>query len=245
MTRARAALVSMFAFVAGIGATGCGSDGPPKVAVVGDSLVVQSTTYLTQQLRDRDVEPKVAGLSGSATCDLFGPIEELRDDFDPDVVAVSFSGNALGSCMRHADGSALSDAEYVDKYRKDTEHVIEMFDDDTPVYLVGAPVSGTPDERVARIYHELAAKRDDNVHYVDGGKYAAPHHTFAKTLPCMRGEPECTGPVIGGVRNNVVRAPDDAHFCPVDKATDEPCPVYSSGAYRFARAITEAVTARS
>jgi hypothetical protein len=241
MTPARAAVALVVAAAAAaLVAGGCGSDGRTKVAVIGDSLVNQSTTYLTDQLRDRGYEPKIASLSGAATCDLFEPIGRLRDDFDPDVVAFSFSGNAIGPCMQHRDGSALSNAEYVDKYRDDTERAIEMFDDGTSVYLVGAPVSGTPDDRVFRIYQDLA-KRYPNVTFVDGGKYVSPNHTFVQTLPCLRGEPQCNGPVVDGVRHNVVRAPDEAHFCPVEPATDEPCPVYASGGYRFARAIAEAV----
>jgi hypothetical protein len=141
--------------------------------------------------------------------------------------------------MLHADGSALSGPEYEAKYRADTEKILAMFGVDVPVYLVGAPVSDTGDDRVFRIYEQIA-KKHPNVRFVDGGKYLTPNHRFAMTLPCLRGEP-CTGPVIRGVRNNVVRAPDRAHFCPVASAPGAPCPVYSSGAYRFAIAIAQAV----
>jgi hypothetical protein len=152
---------------------------------------------------------------------------------------MSFSGNALSPCMKHPDGTALSNREYVEKYRADTEKMLRIFGNDVPIQLVGSPISGAGDDRVYRIYEEIA-KQHPNVHFVDGGKYVTPHHKFVKTLPCLRGEP-CTGPVVDGVRNNIVRAPDDAHFCPVATPLGNPCPVYASGGYRFARAIAEAV----
>jgi hypothetical protein len=218
---------------------GCGSDDHETVYVFGDSLVSQATTYLDQQLRADGFDPKVASLGGSATCDWFDNARRDHERYDPDVVVMSFSGNALSSCMRHADGTALSDREYVDKYRADTERILRIFGTDVPFYLVGAPISGAGDDRVYRVYEQVA-KQHPNVHFVDGGKYVTPGHTFAQTLPCLRGEP-CTGPVVNGVRNNIVRAPDRAHFCPVATAIGDPCPQYASGAYRFARAIAEAV----
>jgi hypothetical protein len=36
---------------------------------------------------------------------------------------------------------------------------------------------------------------------------------------------------------NQVRAPDGVHFCPVTHAPASPCPVYASGAMRFALSI--------
>jgi hypothetical protein len=236
--RVRAAtLLIVLAVAALLG--GCGSDHHDRVYVFGDSLVAQGTKYLGQQLRADDFDPHIVSLSGSATCDWFENARRDQKKVDPDVVVISFSGNALSPCMKHPDGTALSNREYVDKYRADTERVLRTFGDDVPVYLVGAPISGVGDDRVYRLYERLA-RDHPNWHFVDGGKYVTPHHEYAQTLPCLRGEP-CTGPVVDGVRHNIVRAPDHAHFCPVATPLGNPCPVYASGAYRFARAIAEAV----
>jgi hypothetical protein len=221
-----AAALTIVALVSLVALAACGSDDKPTVYVFGDSLVSQATTYLQDQLRHDGFTPHVASLSGAATCDLSKAVGDDKQRFDPDVAVMSFSGNALGPCMRDAQGRMLTGDAYLAKYRADTERMLRRFGDDVPFYLVGAPISGGGDDRVYRLYQEIARKHP-NTHFVDGGK-------------CLRGEP-CTGPVVDGVRTNVVRSPDHAHFCPIDPGFGKPCPQYSSGAYRFARAIAEAV----
>jgi hypothetical protein len=211
------------------------------VFLFGDSLVFQAQ----EQFRDAmdkhgGYDVQVAGQAGSATCDWWHNITDARDQFHPRIVAMSFSGNALGPCMKHADGTPLTDAEYVEKYTADTRRAIAMFGPNVTFYLVGAPVSGGGDDRVYQIYQRLAPQYP-NVRFVDGGKYVTPNHKFALTLPCLPGEKMCNGPVVNGVHYNVVRSPDHAHFCPIDPGFGKPCTVYSSGAYRFALAISQAI----
>jgi hypothetical protein len=237
--RGKLALIVALLAVSSTASSGCTSKPTPRVFVYGDSLVFQASKYVDQLLRARHFEPQIASLSGTATCDWFDNVKRARDTFHPDIVVMSFSGNALGPCMLHPDRTALSIAEYVAKYRKDTETAISIFPNDVRIYAVGAPVSSGGDDRVFQIYRAVA-KKHRNVHFVDGGIYITPHHRFAMTLPCLPGEP-CTGPVVHGVRTNIVRSPDKAHFCPVDPGFGKPCPMYSSGAYRFALAIAQAV----
>jgi hypothetical protein len=68
------------------------------------------------------------------------------------------------------------------------------------------------------------------------------HGQYTDSLPCLPNEP-CTGPVIHGVRTNRVRAPDGVHFCPVTVLGRAPCPVWSSGAFRFGAAMAAPVIA--
>jgi hypothetical protein len=53
--------------------------------------------------------------------------------------------------------------------------------------------------------------------------------------------------VLGGVRSNVVRAPDGVHFCPTGKPSvggrTIPCDSYSSGAWRYGAAILKPLLA--
>jgi hypothetical protein len=236
------ALIVGFALVS----TGCSSghaasDRGTHVYLFGDSLVFQAQQEFADLMNTHggyDVE--VAGQAGSATCDWWHNITTARDQFHPKIVAMAFSGNALGPCMKHPDGTALTDQEYIDKYTADTRRAIATFGPNVPIYLVGTPVNGQGDDRVWQIYRKLAPQYP-NVHFVDGGKYVTPDHRFALTLPCMPGEKVCNGPVVNGVRENVVRSPDHAHFCPIDPGFGKPCKVYSSGAYRFALAIAQAV----
>jgi hypothetical protein len=94
-----------------------------------------------------------------------------------------------------------------------------------------------------KAYAQVAASYPVYVSYVDAGAAVeGPGHTYTRTLPCSKGQP-CTGPIVDHVRTNIVRAPDGVHFCPVSTGSPLPggCPVYSSGAYRFARAMVEAL----
>jgi hypothetical protein len=237
-----------FAFVIGFALVGAGcssgrasSNRGTHVYLFGDSLVFQAQEQF-QAVMDKhggyDVE--VAGQAGSATCDWWQNMTTARDQFQPKIVAMSFSGNALGPCMKHADGTPLTDREYVDKYTADTRRAIATFGPNVAFYLVGTPVNGQGDDRVWQIYRRLAPHYP-NVHFVDGGIYVTPNHKFALTLPCLPGEKVCDGPVVNGVHYNVVRSPDHAHFCPVDPGFGKPCKIYSSGAYRFALAIAQAI----
>jgi hypothetical protein len=235
--RARALALASLVLLA-CATTACGSE-KTRVYVFGDSLVFQASPYLADQLRHDGFSARIASISGGATCDLFAKMKSAHDRFHPAVVAISFSGNAFGACMRHPDGSALSDAERLAKYRTDTEFAISLFGKATLIYLVGTPVNQAGDDGVFQIYRAIAP-RHPNVSFVDGGKYVTPHHQFAHALACLSHE-RCTGPVVNNIRTNIVRSPDDAHFCPIAAAFGKPCPVYSSGAYRFALAITEAI----
>ena len=72
--------------------------------------------------------------AGTNTCDWFDEMRQQRDEFDPDVVALSFGGNDATECMRHPDGSRLSPAEFRAKYRADTREALAIWGDDTRVY---------------------------------------------------------------------------------------------------------------
>ena len=98
------------------------------------------------------------------------------------------------------------------------------------------------------LYQEIAAADPAHVTYVDAGTAVElPGHTYTDTLPCLEHE-SCTGPVVDGVHSNVVRSADGGHFCPTEKVNDSGviggCPVYSSGAYRYANAMVNALTVK-
>ncbi|MBP7889566.1 MAG: hypothetical protein KA029_10925, partial [Ilumatobacteraceae bacterium] len=106
------------------------------------------------------------------------------------------------------------------------------------VVLVGQPQrapSFDHEDRVAAINGMLQefATRWAFVSYVDAGAAVeAPDGQFADRLPCTQFDIDCAAD-----GQTVVRG-DGVHFCPVVNVT--PCPVYSSGALRFALAISSA-----
>jgi hypothetical protein len=232
-------------------AVSCTSRGnPPHIAQFGDSLAWEAEGYYTWLIRaSRETALTYDSQGGTAICDWLPRMREIEAAHHPSEVQLMFSGNALTQCMR---GYPFGSQAYYDKYRADTQAAINIF---VPpgaapahVFLIGAPITrsqqSNPDwDRLNRQYADIAAADAPNVTYVDAGTAVeGPGHTYAHTLPCLGVEP-CTGPNVDGVASNIVRSPDGTHFCP-DKSgaangVVDRCPVYSSGAFRFAAAMVD------
>jgi hypothetical protein len=197
-----------------------------------------------------DVRARTFG--GTAVCDWLDEMQSDATELLPGTVVLEFSGNALTSCMRDEQGAPLQGDAYFEKYRRDAREAMRIFaETDTRVIFAGAPISRrdveerNPDAgRLNALYASLAAIGD--VGYVDAGDAVLDRGRWTATLACLASEP-CSGGT-GGSAVNPVRAPDGMHFCPaapeaVNGVTGE-CPVWSSGAYRFGRAMARAVVAR-
>jgi hypothetical protein len=240
---ARGAVVAVLVASAVLGLSACSSTGGRRALLIGDSLIEESQASWQDLARSDGWDPREMSYGGTAPCDFFDRARQAVDDFDPQVVAIAFLGNALTPCMKHRDGSPLTSDEVVAKYRTDLQRLIDIFGPQTAVYLVGAPQTRVPSDGIVDVSRELAAELS-NVEYIDGGALISPDRTYADTQPCLLGE-QCTGPVVGGVPQNVVRNTDGIHFCPVDHQPGQPCPVYASGAFRYARTIFEGMGGQS
>ena len=230
------------------------SVGEAVVAFYGDSLGSESESLLQDALLTAGVaDVRTRTFGGTAICDWF---DEMRDDaveLRPSVVVVEFSGNALTPCMMGPDGVSLLATRdvYFDKYARDAAEVLAIFSaSPTRVVFVGAPISRRAEEsrdpeanRLNRMYEGLALFTPD-VTYVDAGAAVLRDGHWTETLPCLPSEP-CLDADADGVPVNIVRAPDGGHFCPgapeARRGVTQTCPVWSSGAYRFARAIADGV----
>ena len=235
--------------------TGCSNDSPAPthIALFGDSLADEAQPYYVELVHDAgDVAYTYDTYGGTAICDWLTKMREVEAADHPVAVDLEFSGNNLTPCMK---GYETHTAEFYEKYRADTLSAIEIFKaGGAHVFLVGAPVTrageSDPDWQMLNLqYEEIAAGDPRHVTYVDAGTAVElPGHAYTDTLPCLAGE-SCTGPVIDGVRSNVVRSPDGTHFCPTKEANDAGvigrCTVYSSGAYRYAKAMVDALKAKS
>jgi lysophospholipase L1-like esterase len=221
--------------------TGCSvsRDDTPAVVLIGDSIALEVTPYLRSALDGPELVARTFG--GSAPCDWPDVAQGLRRDQD---VVISFIGNSLTDCMADGAGGHLQGAALVERYRADVAELVEQVRSaGATVLLVGQPQRGPialeeggDDPIVAglnEVYAELA--QAEGVSFVDAGAaLEGDDGSFAAELPCLPEEPEC-GP--DGV--NPVRSDDGVHLCP--GPSHDPCPVYSSGAFRFARAIAEAL----
>jgi hypothetical protein len=228
-------------FVLLVAVVGCSREDPTlskatSVVFVGDSLAVETAPFLAPLLEGRTMVPMVKG--GSAPCDWLGVDLQISTE---SVVVVSFIGNSLTPCMQDGAGANLGGQAFFDKYRADTVALIKQVRSAgaEAVVLVGEPIESDawPAEIVARLnamYADLAS--DAGVVFVDAG--AAVENTdgtFATELPCLTNEVEC-----GASGTNVVRTNDGVHLCPGELSLEQ-CPGYASGAFRFAKAIADAI----
>ncbi len=233
-------VVSFACLLAGV-TSACSSASSPSlksaknVVLIGDSLALEASQYLPALLQTRTFVPDVFG--GTAPCDWVEKNLAIPAD---SVVVISFIGNSLTPCMTDGAGGFLSGQALIDKYRADVHALIERARSaGAPVLLVNQPKTA---DRVDlafvaadldATYRDLAS---DDVAIVDAGAAVEnPDGTFAHELPCGAAEQAC-----GASGSNVVRTDDGVHFCP-GTSPAYPCPVYASGAFRFAEAIADAI----
>ena len=206
------------------------------VVFIGDSLAEQAGQYLGPLLGARPLVPKFLG--GTAPCDWLGNAMQITA---ATVVVISFSGNSISPCMADGAGGFLVGQALIDKYRADITALVDNARSvNAQVLLVGQPIRGEPlpaDDVIGALnaaYNGLA--NADGVAFVDAGAAVEnPDGTFAHALPCLVGEAQCDAS-----GSNVVRSDDGLHFCPGIPPSG-PCVGYASGAFRFAKAIADAI----
>jgi len=220
---------------------------PVRVGLFGDSLAVQAEPYV-DLLIQAGGKAAVSNFTygGTAACDWLPAMRRFARTDHPQAVVLEFAGNTFSPCML---GYAAHLRTSVRLYCSAISQAIQAFlTMGTHVFLVRTPI--TRNEWVTHdrdwndlnnAFATLAAQHPNRVADVDAGRSVeGPHHSFVSTMACMYFEP-CSGPTIAGVKTDVVRSPDGIHFCPTNTGAGNGrvgrCPVYSSGAFRFAAAM--------
>jgi hypothetical protein len=220
------------------------------VVLYGDSLAWETRHAFSDSFADRpDVEVHTRTFGGTAICDWLDQMAADAASLTPGIVVIEFSGNSFTECMHDANGVALTGAAIDERYAVDAVSAIAIFASvGTHVVFAGAPVFGpnaaTGGGRLNSLYSELADDHD-GVWYTDAGRSVLAGDSYTITLPCLSSEPCEGGYTSGGLLVNVVRNPDGIHFCPVSgdavQGVTDDCPEWSSGAYRYGRALAEPV----
>ena len=226
-------------------AVACASAANPRVVLYGDSLGQEASGPLAEKLEDH-AEFESAAVGGLALCDSLLRIRsDLQRGRTPTYALIQFSGNNISRCMQQADGRPLEGDELAAKYATDTETAVRLLRSaGVEVYLIGSPSAALTSgaEAVNAGFRRVARQWSDDggVHYVDAGVAVSPQDTYTPTLPCLKFETSEFGCEEGRIP---VRAPDGNHFCPpgIEGSGTPECPVWSSGAYRFAEAMAEPV----
>lgn len=218
-----------------------------RVVVFGDSLAFQAAPYfawLVEAGGRATVEQHTFG--GTNVCDWLATMRRVADTERPQAAVLEFVGNTFTPCMR---GCSPGGAAAIERTCADLSLAVAVFRSvGTRVYLVGTPVTRAQwrsrDRRRDELNRRIAAlakAAGRGVRYVDAGAAVEGRGgSFVTSLPCLFFEP-CNGPVVGGVREDVVRSPDGVHFCPGQSGNAVGqvggCRGYSSGAFRFAAAM--------
>lgn len=226
---------------------------PDRVVIFGDSLAYQAEPYFNFLVKaSGSLAVSDYAFGGTAVCDWLPKMRSVANSERPDVAVLEFTGNTFTSCM---NGCAEGSQAAVSRYCSNLSAAIQIFVGvGTHVFLVGTPIDHQEwvghDTHWNNLDDAIAALADEHpgqVTYVDAGRSVeGPDESFVWTLPCLYFEP-CTGPVINGIRNNVVRSPDGTHFCVGQSGNAvgqvDGCRTYSSGAFRFAAAMAGPVVA--
>lgn len=226
----------------GAGATnGTAAQPAPRVILYGDSLSAQASPEVVHDLTDRgQARLEVNAAAGTAPCDWLPQMLKDARSSSTDVAVIQFSGNNFG-CMNYVPGSEAFYGAYTEQVAAATRAFAAR---DIHVFLIGSPIplnavvsADRHWDRLNQIYARIAADTT-NTTFVNAGAALDPNGRFTWTLPCLPAEPTCSSQ--GRV---VVRAYDGAHFCPQQAGDGSQCLDYSSGAVRFAAAVTAPVNA--
>jgi hypothetical protein len=231
------------------GAPAAAAANAPVVILYGDSLAWESQDHFVAAVTlGTDAAAIGRSFGGTALCDYLDIMRADAVTLRPAAVVLEFSGNRFTSCMHQPNGEGLGDGAAFLKYLDDARAAVRIFASvGTHVYLAGAPVSRPVPGSFQRgralnvMYAWLAfLSPPGTVTYIDAGTAVQLGSDYIDQLPCLPEEP-CTDPD----GTSVVRSSDGVHLCPGDDSHRDPatarCLVWSSGAYRYGRAMAAPV----
>jgi hypothetical protein len=237
-------------------------DLPQTLSVVGfgDSEGAETDQFLGGALRDADGVTTIFtphDFPGTAVCDWIDD-GTMESAVNADVVALFFDGDGFTPCTDPS--SHLSSAALDDLTIADMEVAINMLLAGTVQHvLVISPVPGHPstatrsNNLATRLKTMVRSFHNPRVSYIDSPSLSvSPTGAVPTTMPCTNLEISggvCQGPVVNGVRSNLVFA-TNGHFCIASLTSDAPavpppspapCPGFQPGAWRWANAEAKAI----
>jgi hypothetical protein len=214
-----------------------------QVLFFGDSLSFEAGPYVQHDFDPSTTNVLLHLYPGTALCDWLPEIDALAHRAAPDVVVLQFIGN-------HATRCIATSPDFVAQYGKDLRTAI------TELRVVGVRaivVDAGPITPIATWWASLVAtyrgvvtsfhSRDIIYASAADAGVEGPRENFVTTLVCLPVEVRYDRCDAG--TQIKVRSHDKVHFCPVPlpQAGSKlvACPVYASGAYRFAKGLARAV----
>jgi len=233
----------------------------PDLTVVGfgDSEGAETDQFVGEALTDAGGVPTTFvahDFPGTAVCDWIDS-GTMAASANADVVALFFTGDGFSPCTdpsAHLSSMALDDLTVADM-----EVAVNVLLAGTVEHvLVISPVPGRPSTTTPPAYLATGLKamvkslHNPRVTYVGSPSLSvSPTGAAPTTMPCTSLEIAggvCQGPVVYGVRTNLVFA-TNGHFCIASLTSDTPavgpslapCPGFQPGAWRWANAEAKAI----
>ena len=216
--------------------------------IYGDSLTLEARPTITARFAPKaSWRAVVQAIPGVALCEYTTSLVADLQSYRPSVVTIETHGGTNSPATGCFDSNMIRDSpEYYSTIRAD---LAEIF---AAVTATGAKVvffATPPDQSAAAMLEQntitsIAVSEAGNYHGVSiskAGRTALGGATWRGTLKCLAAEAATADCVDGRI---IVRAPDTVHFCPVGYpnffAFFAGCTTYSSGAFRYGRALVSA-----
>jgi len=205
---------------------------PPSVIVYGDSLTTQSYDNIAAGLARPGWETIIRQYPGTALCDWLAQMN-ADGNLNARLVVMEFAGNMLTSCTQGR-------GELADVYQQDSTTAADLWQSrGVRVLWVSPPgAQGTTGPAPLTAIDQSVASQHGQSFVDAGATLQAPDGTWPLALPCLSFE------ITDGFCNSdgtihVRTSATNNHLCPVDSGLS-PCPVYSSGVFRWSGAMINA-----
>ncbi|HEV7524781.1 MAG TPA: hypothetical protein VGP92_07440 [Acidimicrobiia bacterium] len=266
MTAARLALTLTLLALVGCGGRGAEAPASRTAVLYGDSLsweagtnnmhcprysACHTETFQEFASAHGNLSLVVRAFPGAAPCDWLKRLPGDLVTYKPDVVMLQTEGDNTTPCMDDpATGSPypIASAGVYAKYRSDLDSFFGAATA-TGAKMIVVPPIATNDRRfseqavaLGRIVTREAARFPGTTTTTQPGSAVTDNGSFTFAKRCLVGET-----AGNGCRNGLiaVREPTGLHFCPAGLRFPSGCPVYSSGAFRFAKSTVDALISAS
>ena len=227
-----------------------GATTPKTALIVGDSLTFESRFQLATRFSARvGWTQHTRSVIGSAPCDWIPYISADLAAYQPSVVGLLTAGNTggLSTCMTASNGTP----EFAAQYRADLDRIFQMVTATGArvVFFSAPPFANAARNTDAKTITTIATQLAYQYHGVSiaGSVRTALSASglYTDTKQCLATEtlePGCIGGRIA-IRTLPGLIDSGLHLCPtgLPPGTFGICSTYSSGEYRFARAMTNSL----
>ena len=243
-------LAVSLAFIVGAAAT-AGATTPNTALVYGDSLTFESRYAIASEIA---LHPgwSVAthAFPGTAPCDWIPWLATDLAAYQPSIFAIETAGNHARPCMVDAFGAPLvpGSAEYYAKISTDLSIIFQTVTaTGARVVFIKAPPMLDPEWNI-RI-NKISSNTVKLAKTMSAVSVSSKPRTAVSTLgkfaaykPCLTNETATMGCANGEIAiRTLTGIQTGIHFCPIGLSSPYPyaCDVYSSGEYRFGKAIAQ------